>query len=60
MTSNQINVFEAGKFYNILLHDLQMKTVMKDYYFFVLMYKYCWHHLGSFWFGTVIKKLGAH
>ena len=30
MTSNQINIFEAGKLYNIILHDLQMKTIMKD------------------------------
>ena len=28
MTSNQINIFEAGKLDNILLHDLKMKTLM--------------------------------
>ena len=28
MKSNQINIFEAGKLYNILLHDLQMKILM--------------------------------
>ena len=33
---------------------------MKDFYCFVLMYKDCWHHLRTSWFGTVIKKLGAH
>ena len=60
MTSNQINTFEAGKLYNILLHYLQMKKLMKDYYCFVLIYKYCWYHLRNGWFGAVIKKLGAH
>ena len=30
MTSNQINISKAGKLYNILLHDLQMKKLMKD------------------------------
>ena len=30
MKSNKINIFEAGKLYNILFHDLQMKTLMKD------------------------------
>ena len=39
MPSNQINIFEAGKLYNILLHDLQMKSLMKHCYSFVLMYK---------------------
>ena len=39
MTSNKINIFEAGKFYNILLHDLQMKKLMKDFYCFVFMCK---------------------
>ena len=60
MTSNKINIFEAGKLYNIILHDLQMKTIMKDWYCFVLMYKYLWHHLRFVWFGDFIKKLGAH
>ena len=29
MIRNQINIFEAGKLYNILLHYLQMKKLMK-------------------------------
>ena len=33
MTRNQINIFESGKLYNILLHNLEMKTLMKDLYF---------------------------
>ena len=37
MTSNQINSFEAGKLYNIPLHYLKMKTLMKDCYCFVLI-----------------------
>ena len=60
MKSNKINIFEAGKLYNIILHDLQMKTLMKDCYYFVLMYKELRHHLHNFWFGAVIKKLCAH
>ena len=60
MTSNQINMFGLGKLYNILLHDLQIKTLIKDFYCFVMMYKYCWNHLRNVWFGAVIKKLGAH
>ena len=39
MSIYHIKIFEAGKFYNILLHDLQMKTLMKDCYCFVLIYK---------------------
>ena len=37
MTINQIKIFEVGNFYNILLHYLQMKTLMEDCYCFVLM-----------------------
>ena len=37
MTRNQINIFESGKLYNILLHDLQIKTLIMDCYCFVLM-----------------------
>ena len=37
--SNEKNICESGKLYNILLHNLQMKTLMKDCYYFVLMYK---------------------
>ena len=59
MKSNKIKIFEAGKLYNIILHDLQMKTLMKDCYYFVLMYKECWNHLRNFWFGAVINKLCA-
>ena len=46
--------------YNILLHDLKIKTLTKYCFSFVLIYKYCWHHLLNVWFGAVIKKLGAH
>ena len=46
--------------YNILLHDLQMKTLMKDLYCFVLIYRYCSHHLFNVRFSAVIKKLYAH
>ena len=60
ITSNKINIFEAGKVYNIILNYLQIKTLMKDCYCFVLMYKDCWHHLRSIWFGAFIKKLGDH
>ena len=34
MTINQIKIFEVGNFYNILLHYLQMKTLMEDCYCF--------------------------
>ena len=60
LTSNQINIFEAGQLYNIILHDLKMKTLMKYCNCFVLMYKDCWHHLRNVWFGAVIKKICAH
>ena len=33
MTNNKINIFEAGNLYNILLHHLQIKTLMKYWYF---------------------------
>ena len=36
-----------------------MKTLMKDCYSFVLMFKKCWHPLSNVWFGDVIKKLCA-
>ena len=33
---------------------------MKDCYFFALMCKDCYCHLRNVWFGSVIKKHGAH
>ena len=46
--------------YNILLNHLKIITLMKDFFFLVLMYKYCWHHLHNFGFGAVIKKICTH
>ena len=37
-----------------------MKTLMKDYYCFVLMYRDCWNHLPNVWFDAFIKKLFSH